>query len=607
MPSARIPSRGAAFGCPDPALRACPAAALDDDACMDAAAVADALREIAQLLELKGENPFKIRAYQNGARAVESHAADLSLLVEENRLGEVPGLGEALQEKITTLVRTGSLPFLENLRAEFPPAFPDLLRIPGLGPKKAAVLLDRLGIDSVETLESACQDGRVAALDGFGAKTAAKLLEGIAQRRAFSGQFRLGDALPAAEALVETLRAHPAVLRISLAGSLRRMKEVVKDADIVASSNDPGAVMDAFAQLEGVARVTSRGATKSSVVLSNGLPCDLRVVADADFPATLLHFTGSKEASVVLRQRAQARGLKLSEYGLEAENQATANQKRKFTDEAALYKALDLDFIPPELRENLGEIEAAAAGQLPRLLEWTDLRGCFHNHTDASDGSASLETMAAAAEALGLEYLGIADHSKSSVQANGLSEERLLAQVQAIRTHNRSAPGIHLFAGVECDILKDGTLDFGDDILAQLDYVVASIHSAFSLDEAAMTRRIIRAVENEHVTLLGHLTGRLLLERPPYAVDIAKVIDACAATGTWIEFNANPWRLDMDWRHWKQARDKGVLCAINPDAHTPSQLGYLHLGARLARKGWLRKNDVVNTLPLKEMQKMLAK
>jgi DNA polymerase (family 10) len=574
---------------------------------MDAATVAEALREIALLLELKGENPFKIRAYQNGARAVESRAAELAALVAEGRLGEVPGLGEALQEKITTLFQTGRLPFLEALRAEFPPGFLELLQIPGLGPKKAIRLRDALGIDSVDTLRAACQDGRVAQLDGFGAKTAAKLLEGITQRQTFAGQFRLGDALPAAEAIVEALRAHPAVIRVSLAGSLRRMKEVVKDADIVASSRDPEAVMAAFTGLEGVARVTARGSTKSSVILTNGLPCDLRVVEDAHFPATLLHFTGSKEANIALRQRAQARGLKLSEYGLEPDPPQPQAPLPKYPDEASIYHALGLEFIPPELRENLGEIEAAAQGKLPRLLEWSDLRGCFHNHTNESDGTSSLADMAAAAEELGLEYLGIADHSKSSVQARGLSEERLLAQVKAIHAHNRSHPGIHLFAGVECDILKDGTLDYDDSILAQLDYVIASVHSAFNLDERAMTRRLIRAVENEHVTMLGHLTGRLLLQRPPYAVDIARVIDACAANGTWIELNSNPWRLDMDWRHWKRARDRGVLCAINPDAHSPSQLGTLGLGARIARKGWLRKQDVVNTLPLQEMRRMLGK
>lgn len=574
---------------------------------MDAAAVAEALREIALLLELKEENPFKIRAYQNAARAVEAHAADLARLVDENALGRIPGLGEALQEKITTLVRTGHLPYLDQLRAEFPPGLVDLLHIPGLGPKKLLALYRQLGIDSIEKLEAACQDGRVAALSGFGTKTATRLLEGINQRRAHAGLFRLGDVLSLAEEIVDALRAHPAVLRISLAGSLRRGKEVVKDADLVASSSDPEAVMEAFTRLPAVARVTARGSTKSSVLLTNGLPCDLRVVPDAVFPATLLHFTGSKEANVALRQRAQQRHWKLSEYGLEAETDAPTPPPRHLPDEAAIYRALDLDFIPPELRENMGEIEAAARGQLPRLLEWTELRGCFHNHTTASDGQNTLEEMAAAADELGLEYLGIADHSRSSVQAHGLSDERLLQQIEAIHALNRSRLfDVHLFAGVECDILKDGTLDYDTAILTRLDYVVASVHNALSQDESTMTRRVIRAIETGHVTILGHPTGRLLLERPPSAINLPKIIDACAAHGTWIELNANPWRLDMDWRHWKYARDRGVLCAINPDAHSTAQLGYLHLGARLARKGWLRKDDVVNTRPLSEIRQLLA-
>lgn len=572
---------------------------------METAQVAAQLRKIALLLELKGENPFKIRAYENGARAVEAHAAELATLAAEGRLGEIPGLGEALREKITTLLTTGSLPFLDKLRAEFPPTLPDLLQIPGLGAKKLRVLHQELGLDSIEALEAACRDGRVAALKGFGPKSAENFLDGIARRRSFAGQFRLGDVLPLAEALADQLRDHPAVIRISLAGSLRRMKEVVKDADLVASSKDPAAVMDAFTSLPGVRSVTSRGATKSSVVLDNGLPCDLRVVEDRHFAATLLHFTGSKEANVALRQRAIARGLKLSEYGLEAETPGSKTAAPKCPDEAALYKALDLDFIPPELRENLGEIEAAEAGRLPRLLEWTDLRGCFHNHTTASDGRDTLEAMARAAAALGLDYLGIADHSKSSVQANGLSAERLLAQAAEIRARNRREDDIHLFAGVECDILKDGSLDYEDAVLKQLDYVVASVHNALSQDAKAMTKRIIRAMENPHVTLIGHPTGRLLLDRPGYDLDVDKMLDAAAETGTWIELNANPWRLDMDWRHWKTARDKGVKCVINPDAHATDQLAYLHLGARIARKGWLRKQDVVNTLPLKDIQALL--
>jgi DNA polymerase (family X) len=572
---------------------------------MDKAAIAAIFQEIALLLELQGENPFKIRAYQNGARALESCPEDLATLVADDRLKEIPGLGDALRVKVSVLFREGTLPYHENLKSAFPPGILELLHIPGLGPKKLKVLHEKLAISDLAALQAACEDGRIAALPGFGPKSAANFLTGIAQRRAFAGLFRFGDVITQAEELVDKLRSHPDVIRVSLAGSLRRNKEVVKDMDLVASSRSPVAFIEDFAGMEEVQRIVAQGETKCSVVFANGLPCDLRVVDDRSFPATLLHFTGSKEANIVLRQRAIERGLKLSEYGLDSENPKSKIINQPFQDEASLYRALDLDFIPPELRENLGEIEAAESGKLPRLVEWTDLKGCFHNHTTESDGKNTLEEMAQAAASIGLDYLGIADHSKSSLQANGLSEERLLAQVQAIHQRNRANDDIHLFAGVECDILKDGTLDYDNSILSQLDYVVASVHSSFGLDEAAMTQRIIRAVENEHVTMIGHLTGRLLLEREPYAVNVAKVIDACAAHNTWIELNANPWRLDMDWRYWKMARDKGVKCAINPDAHAVNQLGYLHLGARFARKGWLRKQDVVNTLPLKEISKLL--
>jgi DNA polymerase (family X) len=574
---------------------------------MDKSAIAAVFQEIALLLELQGENPFKVRAYQNGARALESCPEDLAQLVEEDRLKEIPGLGDALREKVSILFRDGTLPYHENLKAAFPPGILELLQVPGLGPKKLKILHGQLAISDLTSLKTACEDGRIASLAGFGPKTAANFLAGIAQRQAFAGRFRFGDVIEQAEEWVDLLRTHPDVIRVSLAGSLRRNKETVKDMDLVASSKNPARVIEAFAGLEGIRRVVAQGETKCSVVFENGLPCDLRVVADAHFPATLLHFTGSKEANVALRQRAIERGLKLSEYGLDAEkpNPQSKTENRKFPDESSLYKALGLDFIPPELRENLGEIEAAESGSLPHLIEWTDLKGCFHNHTTESDGRNSLEEMAQAAAGIGLDYLGIADHSRSSVQANGLSVERLLAQIKAIRQRNQASDDIHLFAGVECDILKDGTLDYEDAILSQLDYVVASVHSSFGLDEATMTRRIIRAVENEHVTMIGHLTGRLLLEREPYSVNVAKVIDACAAHDTWIELNASPWRLDMDWRYWRMARDKGVQCAINPDAHAVNQLGYLHLGARFARKGWLRKQDVVNTLPLKEIKTLL--
>ncbi|MDR0533841.1 MAG: DNA polymerase/3'-5' exonuclease PolX [Verrucomicrobiales bacterium] len=567
---------------------------------MTNAEVAEVLQEIGTLLEIKGENSFKCRAYFNAARTLETCPEDVAVLVREERLGELRGIGEALQEKITRLVVSGSLPYYEELKASLPAGVLDLLKVPGLGPKKVGALYQELGIDSLEKLAKACRNNTISSLAGFSEKGAARILEGIAQLQTYANQHRYVDALAVAEDLVDTLRQHPLIARVALAGSLRRGKEIIKDIDIVASSRKPEQVMEDFVQLPEVQKIVSQGPAKSSVIIG-GIGCDLRVVSDREFAGALHHFTGSKEHNVALRQRAIAQGYKLSEYGLDADGKVTCPRS-----EEELFKLLGLDYIPPELRENMGEIEAAANHELPRLVEWTQLKGCFHNHTVASDGQNTLEEMADAAASIGLEYLGIADHSKSSVQANGLSAERLLAQVEEIRKINANRDDISLLAGLECDILKDGSLDFEDDILSRLDYVVASVHSSFSLDEKTMTRRIIKAMENPHVTMIGHLTGRLLLRREAYQVNVGKIIDVAAKTGTWIELNANPARLDMDWRHWRAAKDKGVKCVINPDAHAVNQLGYLKPAVQIARKGWLEAKDVINCLSLKDILKILG-
>jgi DNA polymerase (family 10) len=567
--------------------------------------VAEIFERIALLLELKGENPFKCRAYQSAARALLSHPDDLALLVQENRLHEIPGLGEALRQKVAELVTSGRLAFYEELNASFPATLPELFDIPGLGPKKIKALYEQLSIASLADLEKACTEGRVAALSGFGAKTQKNLLDGIAQRRSYASLHRMGSVYGTAYELLDILRACPDVLRCSLAGSFRRGKEILKDLDLLASSSQPARVMDYFVTLDAVEKIVAHGETKSSVLLQGGLACDLRVVPDAQFASALAHFTGSKEHNIALRQRAIGMGMKLSEWGLFRIGPDSSETALPVQDEAAMHRALGLDYIPPELRENLGEIAAAEEGTLPRLVEWTDLRGTFHNHTTASDGRGTLDEMAQAAMDLGLEYFGIADHSAASVQANGLTAERLLKQLDDIRAWNQAHPELHLFAGSEVDILKDGSLDFEDEILGKLDYAVASVHNAFGLDEAAMTARILRAIENPHITMLGHLTGRLLLRREPYAVNVKKIIEGCAATGTWIELNASPYRLDMDWRWWHTARDMGVRCVINPDAHAPAQLGHLRFGILAARKGWLRASDVLNTRPLREMRLLL--
>src|SRR6266446_855155 len=509
--------------------------------------IAEVLEEIATLLELKDENPFKIRAYANAARSLETFGGNLADLQDEEALAKIPGIGKAIAAKIKELAATGSLKYLEELRAEFPAAILDLFSISGLGAKKIKALYEQLHISSVEQLREACESGRVAQLPGFGETTQAKISTAIEQRAKHSGYFQFGQIAAEAESLRRDLAASPDVLQVDVAGSYRRRREIVRDVDLVVATKEPAAITEFFVKHALVESIIAQGPTKTSVRLRSGIQCDLRVVSPAEYPFALNYFTGSKEHNVVLRGRALQRGWTLNEYRLAAAPSDPATAKKKATsnipqigDEAELYRALGLDFIPPELRENCGEIEAAAEQRLPRLIEQQDICGTFHCHTTASDGHNTLEEMAAAAQALGLQYLGIADHSRSSIQAHGLDGARLRAQVEAIRKLNGGFKNFRLFAGVECDILRDGSLDFDDDLLAELDYVVASVHSALTISEAEMTRRIIRAISNPFVTMLAHPTGRLLLKRDPYAVDIPAIIDAAAETGTWIEINAAP-------------------------------------------------------------------
>lgn len=583
--------------------------------------IAEILDEIAMLLELQGENPFKVRAYQTGARAIEAmESAELARLVEAGELNSVKGIGEALALKIAELHTTGKLGFYEKLKASVEPGLIELLEIPGVGPKKVRALNQKLGVRSLADLIAACNDGRVAALDGFGAKTQEKILAGIRNREAYGRRHLWWDAAEVAEPIVTGLRRLPQVRRAEAAGSLRRGMETVGDLDFIVAATEVGPVMDWFTGLSGVKEVTGRGETKASVRFESGLQADLRIVPEEQFAFALHHFTGSKDHNVQMRQRALARGLSLSEWGLvPAEGEGTVKAKvvageelRKkvagIKTEAELFAALGLAFIPPELREGLGEIEAAEQGELPRLVELGDLRGAFHNHTTASDGRNTLTEMVAAADALGWDYLGIADHSKSSFQANGLSEERLAMQVAEIRKLNASGRfKAHVFAGIECDILADGRLDFDDATLAQLDYVVASVHNVFTQSEEVMTARILKAIEHPRTTMLGHMTGRLLLRREGYRVDAAKVIDAAVANGVVIELNASPWRLELDWRLWKKAAERGLLCAINPDAHETAGLGHVRAGVQAARKGWLQREQVLNTRSRAEVEAFFAK
>jgi DNA polymerase (family 10) len=602
--------------------------------------IAAVLEEIGTLLELKDENPFKIRAYANAARSLETWGGNVSELKDEEALEKIPGIGKAIAAKIKELAETGSLKYLQELRGEFPAAILELFSISGLGAKKIKALHEKLEVSSIDELLKACESGRVAELPGFGETTQTKICEAIARRAKHAGTFQLGQIAPEAETLRADLATHPDALLVDLAGSYRRRKELVRDVDFVVATKKPEAIAQFFVEHPLVESVIAQGATKTSVRLRSGIQSDLRVVSSDEYPFALNYFTGSKEHNIEMRNRALKRGWTLNEYRLaplppdpkegrggSPEPPAARAQsgrlgsiaptirprdpKAKKTttakvphvrDETELYRAVDLDFIPPELRENCGEFEAAEKHSIPKLIEKENLRGTFHCHTTASDGHNTLEEMAEAAQELGLEYLGIADHSRSSIQAHGLDETKLRAQMAAIRKLNKKFDRFRVFAGVECDILRDGSLDFPDEVLSDLDYAVASIHSVFNLSEADMTKRIIRAMENPFITMLGHPTGRLLLKREPYQIDIPAILEAAAATGTWIEINAAPKRLDLDWRWWPLAKQKGVKCVINPDAHRVERLQDLWFGIGVARKGWLAKDDVVNCLPLGKIE-----
>ncbi len=587
---------------------------------MNKTEIAAVLTDIATLLELKGENPFKTRAYQSGARLLEGMAEDeIARRVEAGTLEEVKGIGEALAQKISELHRTGKLEFYEKLKATVPAGVVDMLSIPGLGAKKIRALQDKLGVDSIEKLKAACEAGQVAALEGFGDKSQEKILSGIRNREAYGRRHLWLEAHDAGAPILAGLRALAAVQQAESCGSLRRRMETVGDLDFLVATTEPAPIVEWFVSQPHVKEITARGDLKASVRLESGLQADLRLVPPEQFVFALHHLTGSKDHNVQMRHRALERGLSMSEWGLfpaDEKHGSTAEAKKagatgpkslEAKTEADLFRHLGLAFIPPELREGRGEIEAAEQGKLPELVTEADIRGVFHNHTTASDGHNTLEEMTAAAEALGLEYLGIADHSKSSFQARGLDEARLEQQIAEIERLNEAKKfKTWVFSGTECDILPDGRLDFSEATLAQLDYVVVSVHSSFRQDRETMTQRIIKAIEHPHVTMLGHLTGRLLLEREGYEVDVDRIVDAAIANGVAIELNASPMRLDMDWRHWRKAAEKGLLTSINPDAHRTAQLEYFKVGVGAARKGWLTKAQVLTTRPLEDMKKWLA-
>src|ERR1700722_13815148 len=567
---------------------------------MDKHEVARYLEEIGILLELKGEHPFKVRAYHNAARIIES-VTNLESIIQEEKLTTLPGIGHDLALKISTLVETGSLPYYEELKKTVPEGLLELLKIPGLGSKKIKALYEQLGIKSIEALTKACKKGEVAPLRGFGVKTEENILQGIYRLKTHSKRLLWWEATGIALSILDKLSSLKEVKKVEIGGSVRRKCETCGDLDFIAATSHPKVVMDWFTSQPWVEKVISHGQTKSSIFLKQGIQADLRIVPEEQFAFALMYFTGSKEHSIHIRHLANTLGYTLNEYGL-APLEGGGPSKKLLTEEK-IYKALGLNYIPPELRENMGEIEAALEGTLPKLVEEKDIRGVFHCHTTDSDGHNTLEEMVEAAQALKWEYIGISDHSKSSYQANGLDESKLFDQIERIQKLNRSKKfSTYVFAGLECDILTDGKLDFPDHVLKELDFIIISIHRSFQMDEKTMTARLIKAIENPYTTMVGHLTGRLLLRREPYALNTSKVIDACIANQKIMELNANPMRLDMDWRLWHKASEKGLKCCINPDAHNTTDLQYIRAGINCARKGWLRKQDVINTLPLAKMQ-----
>jgi len=563
--------------------------------------VVEILEAIAVLLELTGENPFKSRAYSTAARNLERSEEDIGELVRGGKLHEIEGIGEAIGQKITELVTTGKLDYYENLKAQVPPGHLEMLKISGLGPKKIHALYKELGITTMGELEYACNENRLVDLKGFGKKTQDNILAGIQKFKHYSERRLYDEVTVPAMALLEFLKKQKDIGTVSLAGSLRRGNETVKDIDILASSAQPERLARAFAGYGEVASVIALGDTKVSIRLKAGINADLRIVTAEEYPYALHHFTGSREHNVAMRGRAKDLGLKMNEYGL-----FRGDKNIVCHSEEELFKALGLQFIEPELRENMGEIEAAEKNELPRSLEMKDIRGIFHVHTNFSDGADNLEKMVLAVKKMGLQYIGVSDHSHSAFYAGGLTVEQIAAQRDAIDKLNEKHAPFHIFKGIESDIGPDGSLDYDEDTLSRFDFVIAAVHSGFNLPKAEMTRRIGKALANPYTTMLAHPTGRLLLSREPYAVDIQEIIDTAAKHGKALELNAYPQRLDLDWRNCIHAVKKGVKIAINPDAHSVDGLRHIALGVKIARKGWLTREDCLNCLTLNQMKTYLS-
>jgi DNA polymerase (family 10) len=558
------------------------------------------LEDIAVLLELTGENPFKSRAYMNAARNLEKIESDLNEVVQEGKIYEIEGIGDAIGKKIVELMTTGKLEYYDKLKTSVPPGHLEMLKISGLGPKKIHTLYEQLEIKTIGELEYACHENRLIELKGFGKKSQENILAGIEKLKVYKERRLYAEVEGQAEALLKSLKEYKDISAISIGGSLRRGNETVKDIDILASSSNPEKLARAFANLDEVASVVASGETKVSVNLKSGVNADLRIVTKDEFPYALHHFTGSKEHNTAMRGRAKDMGIKMNEYGL-----FRGEKNILCRSEEDIFSALNLQFIPPELRENMGEIEAAEKGVLPSLVEEKDVQGLFHIHTNFSDGTDTLESIVLAAKKMGLKYIGISDHSRSAYYAGGLKVEDVQRQHELIDNLNDKHAPFYIFKGTEADILPDGSLDYDEGILARFDFVIAAVHSNFNMSAIEMTGRIKKALQNNYTTMLAHPTGRLLLSREPYALNIMEIIDAAAQFGKALELNANPHRLDLDWRNCIHAKKKGVKIAINPDAHQTAGLQDISFGIKIARKGWLEKGDCLNCLNLKRMKAYL--
>ncbi|PIU56557.1 MAG: DNA polymerase III [Chloroflexi bacterium CG07_land_8_20_14_0_80_45_17] len=562
-------------------------------------AIAKVFSDIADLLELKGENVFKIRAYQKAARAIEHYPKEIRIMLDEGEdLQNIPGVGEAIAKKTTELVTTEKLGYYENLKAEFPEGITNLLAIPGIGPKTANRLSRELGISSVDALEQAILDGRVAKLFRLGDKTASNILQQIQALRRKDQRIPIGEALPIVEGILGSLRSVPGVRNLTYAGSLRRFRETLGDIDLMGTADNPKEVIDTFVSLPHMGQVLAQGSTKASAIVSGGLQVDLRMVEHDSFGSLLQYFTGSKQHNISLRERGRRQGLKLSEYGI---TDLAMDKLEKFAVEEEFYHRLGLQYIPPELREAQGEVERAEQGTLPRLVELSDIKGDLHMHTDWSDGHNSLEEMALAAKNLGYQYIAITEHSVGRGIAHGLDEGRLRKQVAEIRALDERLNGIRVFTGIEVDIRADGSLDLPHEILSDLDVVIAAVHSAMNQSEERMTKRVLGAIENPDVDVIAHPTCRLLGEREPIAIDLEAIFRAAVKNNKVLEINAMPERLDLNDVHTFRARELGVKLAIQTDAHSVTHLGFMRFGVSVARRAWCEPQHILNALPLEEL------